>query len=901
MTSACRICFLFCIALLLSACALQPHARENLDAGLWLTARKDSRNQARTEIPAKMNEAPEEIWHEFTGAELEFAQDVHIQKEDAVLVLAGTVLELKNWSGKTLWQRSRMGINRILQIADFDGDGSKELLVGTDDRTVVLLDLESGGELWRWQSEPSSFIGRRPAEATSFVGGYKFYRTNKNGLRFICFPTYSSKGYCFDFSESLRNPKLLWEHKYKYTAGPGPAIILKDMDGDKKPEILLSGRTSLLYQALIDLESGLVKKETLYDPQPGAQEQCGRPYGLFKAVSLSDKEAPCLALISCQVEEFIAISGLRPDGELARRWGHFVEKDWPEDQLELRPQLSSLCDLRGNGKVELVLGFFDGKKWQTLIIDPKKSFDSKRASLSGLYFWGAYDLDGDDIPELIVSKESRRRVSKRTTLLALSGKTLKPVASLKDAQVFTSSDSQLDDDTAFGANRKSPVYLKTGNGKRGILVARNRKQKQYETAFWGAAPGTKISTQHIAGPGFLRADFGAGHLLLSDSQGCIQRFDENLRPLGPKLQTQGRSCRPLLWRSKQKRELIVDFANGTLVGGVPDLSRGEGFSNNWQVSAKMPACHIDSSGTARLAAADPSDPEHPAILIYTAPISTGSKSQPLRIPLSDPPYLGLLPFARDFHLLVPTQTGTHTMVLYCFDSTGNMLWKDDQHGAHPHMPAAADLNGNANYNVIADDHGVLRIYDQSGRVISEDRSINAAYTLPVVGEAGSGGKTCILRANGRSAMKLMDAKGKMIWQNEVPDWKHYQCLSALARSADNKWKIGSLTDSGVFECIDFSTGETKWSLDLDSRPAGTSIVAADLNGDRNDEFILGLVDGRLICLEEEYGKGTILWQKEFDAEVANPIVADLDGDGFAEIIISTGDGYLRVLKHRTRK
>ena len=38
------------------------------------------------------------------------------------------------------------------------------------------------------------------------------------------------------------------------------------------------------------------------------------------------------------------------------------------------------------------------------------------------------------------------------------------------------------------------------------------------------------------------------------------------------------------------------------------------------------------------------------------------------------------------------------------------------------------------------------------------------------------------------------------------------------------------------------------------------------------------------------GSGTVLWEKSFDAAVANAVMADIDINSEAEIIVSTSDG-----------
>ena len=822
------------------------------DKGLWLTSRHDPSNQARADVIGKMARAPREIWSTSTGGEVGFVRAVG----DKVLAQVGTSLVLSNFTGKTIWADHKLGVGQVMHIADFDLDGRREVMVRTDARTVVLLDVLTGGKLWSWQCDPSTNIS-----------GSAFYKT-PTGVRFITFPAYSLNGYCFDFSGSRKRPKLLWQKNYegKYGAGYGPSIVLKDMDTDGKTDIVISGKVPSVYHAALDIDTGEIKTDLHYD-----LDGWGRPYGLLKAVDLDGDGKPEIVMISCQVEEYLGVVRNVGGKGLEKIWARFIEKDWPTDEKELRPQVTSLADLAGSGKIELVVGVWEGGKWRTLVIDPLKGFDAQRGSVEGLYFWGNHDLTGDGIPEIVVSKEANRRPARITTLQALDGKTLRPVMTLEDASIFTSGDSTLPEDTAFMALRNNPVYLDGG-----ILVHRFENGKEIGVFLWGGK-----ARRPVAGPGFVRADVHEGILLLADAEGGIQRFDRQLSPVGKRLAMQGRICQPLVWSVGGKRELVFNAAGGKVVGGVPSLKTGK-LDGRWEVNGTMPALHIDGVGEGRLSVADMSDPDKPAAVVY----ERSSMNKPLRIPLDYPPYLGLTTFGRDFRLLVNLQTGVHTMALACFDAGGQLIWQDKSQGAHPRIPGAADLDGDGIEEVVGDDHGVLKVYDSTGKVIGNDPGWPPAYTIPILGTWG------ILRASGIRGTSLIDKTGHEIWKTEGDIWRYYKSLGAVADiNGDGRLMLGVLAEDGMFEYIDTANGDVIWSLKI-GEPSDNSIVAGDLDGDGRDEFLIGMSDGRLVCI----AKGKLLWQKRFNAGVANPIIADIDGGGFAEILLSTSDGLLRILK-----
>lgn len=308
----------------------------------------------------------------------------------------------------------------------------------------------------------------------------------------------------------------------------------------------------------------------------------------------------------------------------------------------------------------------------------------------------------------------------------------------------------------------------------------------------------------------------------------------------------------------------------------------------------MPALHIDALGTARLATADMSDPDQYAALVYT--MSADSPGPPLRIPVDHPPYLGLTPYGEEYRLLVNLQTGVHTTALACYDSGGNLLWQDTQRGAHPQIPGAGDLDGDGKEEVVADDHGVLRVYDPAGAVLGTDGGWPPAYNVPILGSFGPGGRMLVLRASGIDGISLVDGAASEKWKTLSNRWRYYRSLAAVGDvSGDGRLALGALAEDGAFDCIDAGSGKPLWSLKL-GKPNGTAVVAGDVDGNGRDEFLLGLHDGRLVCIGERDGRGSILWEKKLDAGAANPIIADLNGDAAAEIAVSTSDGYIRVLR-----
>jgi len=529
-----------------------------------------------------------------------------------------------------------------------------------------------------------------------------------------------------------------------------------------------------------------------------------------------------------------------------------------------------------------------------------------RGELDGCYFWGCADLNGDGRDEIVVSREACRRPGQPTTLQVLAGETLQPIAELLAAGVFPSQyalRSPLPDDTAFLAMRRDPVFVSLPEGGAAMLARVFTGDEPSATVAWG---GVELEGREIAGPRMIRADVQEGLLLLTDTGGRIHRYGADLRPTGESLQALGRTPSPLLWRVEGRTELVFDESGGKVTGGTVDYAEVGRLDGEWSVAGAMPALHVDAKGVGRMVTADIDEDERltygtsvlqaahrPAVSIHEWPIGSAA---PVRIPLEFPPYVTLLPYGDEFRLLVNVQTGIHTNSLACYDTGGTLLWRDEASGTYPKPAGAGNLNGQ--FVIVADDHGYCKIYDASGLLLSEPPAWPPAYTLPMLGPWG------IFRGSGINGLQMVDAAGQKRWlaggdnpADTARSSRYFTCLGSVADlSGEGYFTFGILAEDGLFECIDLANGSLRWSVDLGCKPSNSSVVSGDLTGSGVDQFLVGLPDGRLVCLGESDGQSFIVWQKTFAAGIGTVIIADADGDGLAEIILSTADGLIRVLK-----
>lgn len=877
--------------LLLGACAVgKSESGAPPPRGLWLLPRKDAQNTARADVPGNMKTAPKEVWaYGGSSGGYAFAQPVRVGGHNAYFLQERSGLELTRADGKKVWSRPTLGVSAVVDLIDFGGKNAAALAtLGADG--FGLFDVATGKTLWTWATPVNTSLA-----------SYKLLR-EKEATRLYVFVKDALSALCFAFPASGGTPRLLWQNEYPntYWQNFGPSFAMADMDNDGRPDIVVAGKPG--YMGVIDADTGKLKFDLHY-PIPG-KEHIGRPYGLLQIADMDGDGYKDVVMASCAVEEYIAVVHNERGKGLKLAWSQFVEQDFPQDFRELRPNVTSLADLNGDGKKSLVLGLYnmDGdNRWHTLVFDGMKGFHNRLADLPDRYFWGCYDLDGDGRPEIITSTEKARKFAEKTTVQAVDSRTFQDIATLANVSL-TCATLPLPNDTTFYSARFTPLYLTQPDGKRGLLLRRNPSGPE---EVWRLAGGKSAFSPLSMTPLSRVA-------LFSDGSGKIGRLDLAIRGEKP-AQTPSASG-PLVAIANGQRELIVALSDGTVLGGVPDLSRPGHFKSSWKAPGTAPAVWIGSKGE-RVVCTLSLKGDH----IY---LSQPSADRPAAAPMVTitPPWpvynygwtrsaRTLLPFGKEsLKLFASVQRGSHALAGLLYDATGKELWRDALDGPYPRTAAVADLEGKGQPTILTDDHGKQIFYDMKGksRLLAEGwtnvvpgRGDGAKYSVPIVGPFGPDGSLRIVMAPGLDALEILDASGARVAKRSYAE--HYEfewCGAAVAQiRGKGVWDLGMVNAQGVLHCADLTTGESRWTLDLGAKATfPINVVSGDIDGDGRDNFLVGLPNGELLALDEKNGQPVVLWKVKFPTGVKEAILADIDGDGLAEVIVETEDGQVRILK-----
>lgn len=142
-------------------------------------------------------------------------------------------------------------------------------------------------------------------------------------------------------------------------------------------------------------------------------------------------------------------------------------------------------------------------------------------------------------------------------------------------------------------------------------------------------------------------------------------------------------------------------------------------------------------------------------------------------------------------------------------------------------------------------------------------------------------------------------------EQSSPDDERYS--AAAVAPIGSGWLVGVGSQKGTLKAVRGSDGSLLWERGLWNGAAVpvsstqqnflSSVLAVDVNGDGQVDFVVGGADGWLYAVDG--ATGALLWGLDLGASVGDPIAADIDGDGISEVLVPAADGYLYAICPRT--
>ncbi|MCC6877217.1 MAG: VCBS repeat-containing protein [Sandaracinaceae bacterium] len=380
--------------LVLSVCSLHT----SVAVADWPMARHDRRRTSVGDGTARI-ERPALAFRHYLGGTLGreqyLATDTDGDGTPEIVFVMGGALIAKSADDIAAWETEALDIYRIDGLEDLDGDGTPELVASARAGKVHVIQVRDGAVLW---SLPGGVVGN--------VGNVRFADFDLDGVTdlYLADAACGSTGSLGDigrvhrFAAGFASPTMLLElerGRRDYVCGGNDTLV--DLDGDMRPEIVAQGVTHFYVYAGTD--GHLVSTS----PDIGSI-----PYGQA-TTRLVDVDGDGRLELVCFTENNYAppVNSRRvflmawdeTAGQLVRRWERAVT-DPLNDRHGWFP--GGVEDLEDDGTYEVVTSFYDAaaSRWTTYVLDAASG--NVRASVTRGPFRGLVDLTGDGSSEVLV-------------------------------------------------------------------------------------------------------------------------------------------------------------------------------------------------------------------------------------------------------------------------------------------------------------------------------------------------------------------------------------------------------------------------------------------------------------------------------------------------------------------
>jgi outer membrane protein assembly factor BamB len=182
----------------------------------------------------------------------------------------------------------------------------------------------------------------------------------------------------------------------------------------------------------------------------------------------------------------------------------------------------------------------------------------------------------------------------------------------------------------------------------------------------------------------------------------------------------------------------------------------------------------------------------------------------------------------------------------------------------------------------------------------------AAYGEPIIHDFTGLGRPQVL-LDCVYILALLDSNGLAIWHGparaefphpNMPNKGNVEETTSTKHAlvdfdGDGRFEIASAGYGNRARAIDPSNGKVLWSVDS-AQTTCSKVSSANIDGVGGDEMLY-IAGDKLIAISGDRSSGRILWTWQGPAALSLPAIADVDGDGLAEIILQDANGTIHCL------
>jgi len=818
-------------------------------------------------------------------------------------------------------------------IADLDGDGVQERFT-ISEHTISVFDA-SGQELWSHTVDGHP-LGNQVRVCRLFPD-----RSDQQIVTFSSrMDTGDGQGYCFSFAHGAKDGQLEW------TTGPlngyhSATLVIDDVDGDGTHEIV----TAPHYRVQIfNGTNGVLEAEVPWD--------VGRNYGVLITRPRLGTQYKDVFIVCDFV---LHVDCIRFDGtQWSHVWGHkYFDPAAPstggrQKYLHVGPQ--PLVDLDGDGVDEMAYMLVDADIDDTWHLRVRDTATGKvEADLPGIWVWSITDLDHDGRMEIVYTPTQQKRPAAYCDLHVghLQDGKLADIGVLYDARPLLNTvrlplhaDSIADeglvdvlsgDINHDGTNELFMVRKSKGSSVGDSLLGASIAQDGEWNNVWAyAAPKHILNVVHMD-EGIDGEQSFTVRDLSTDRDRTISATGEVTKQLDSG-QPGGFSTMPIVadLDGDGRNEIIVQNAAGRILALSAGKTSGEPLRVVWSV----PGTAMNASpGYARNGALCPQATDlngdgKPEVLFA---VEDDNGLSALRCvdgeghilwthSFEGCPWGGLQAGVNfwvsghfrgqqqglDVYVDAHRRSKASSEAFMLDGKTGETLWHQTnlvaESMAMPFgggLPAIADMNRDGIDDLIQEFWSIYGVVSgDTGQPLFPPAPLQnerffgrwIAYSSPTVADLDADGQPDVYlnsSSYARGGYAAVKADGKPLWVEFHDNAQGSNGFGPVGDfDGDGKLDVAVGVLDGTLVCLNAVDGTRKWT-----RPINVTrdIVAGDINNDGTQELIFG-GDGKIHAVSGS--DGTPLWSINASG---SPIIADVDGDGWTEILAVGHDGKLRIV------